>query len=54
MLFRSTSLTRKHGGTGLGLVISKGLVEGLGGKIWVDTDIGKGTKFYFTIPVGLK
>ncbi|MFM7796928.1 MAG: sensor histidine kinase, partial [Candidatus Nitrosotenuis sp.] len=49
-----TSLTRKHGGTGLGLVISKGLVEGLGGKIWVDTDIGKGTKFYFTIPVGLK
>ena len=45
-----TSLTRKHGGTGLGLVISKGIVESLGGKIWVDTDIGKGSSFYFSLP----
>lgn len=45
-----TSLTRRHGGTGLGLVICQGIVEGLGGKIWVESQIGKGTIFYFTIP----
>lgn len=37
-------------GTGLGLSISKSLVEMLGGEIWVDSDIGKGAKFTFTIP----
>lgn len=45
-----TSLTRKHGGTGLGLAISKGIVTKLGGKIWVDTDEGKGASFYFSLP----
>ncbi|HZT34307.1 MAG TPA: PAS domain-containing sensor histidine kinase, partial [Nitrososphaera sp.] len=45
-----TSLTRKHGGTGLGLAISKGIVSGLGGTIWVDTEEGKGSSFYFSIP----
>ncbi|MEO9320105.1 MAG: ATP-binding protein [Nitrososphaera sp.] len=45
-----TSLTRKHGGTGLGLAISKGLVSGLGGTIWVETEEGKGSSFYFSIP----
>lgn len=45
-----TSYTRKHGGTGLGLVISKGMVEGLGGKIWVESESGKGSIFYFSIP----
>ncbi|MDH3834124.1 MAG: cell wall metabolism sensor histidine kinase WalK, partial [Nitrosopumilus sp.] len=43
--------TRKHGGTGLGLAICKGIVEGLGGKIWVESDIGKGAIFYFSIPL---
>ncbi|WP_430933208.1 PAS domain S-box protein [Saccharicrinis sp. 156] len=43
-------IMRQHGGTGLGLSISKSLVEILGGSIWVDSKLGKGSKFSFTIP----
>ena len=46
-----TSVTRKHGGSGLGLAISKGIIESLGGKIWVESELGKGASFYFTIPI---
>ncbi|HET6458612.1 MAG TPA: PAS domain-containing sensor histidine kinase [Nitrosopumilaceae archaeon] len=49
-----TSATRKHGGSGLGLSICKGIVEALGGKIWLESDAGKGATFYFTIPIGVK
>ena len=49
-----TSVTRKHGGTGVGLSICKGLVEGLGGQIWVDSDINKGAMFYFSFPNNIK
>ena len=45
-----TSHTRKHGGTGLGLVICKGIVEGLGGEIWFESEPGKGTTFSFDVP----
>jgi PAS domain S-box-containing protein len=45
-----TSLTRKHPGTGLGLVVCKGIVEGLGGKIWFESQSEIGTSFYFTLP----
>lgn len=40
-----------YGGTGLGLAISKGIVELLGGRIYVDSELGKGARFSFTIPV---
>jgi signal transduction histidine kinase len=45
-----TSHTRSHGGTGLGLSICEGIVKGLGGKIWVESEIGMGSTFYFSIP----
>jgi two-component system, sensor histidine kinase and response regulator len=43
------SITRHHGGTGLGLVIAKRLVEAMGGKIWVNSVAGAGTSFFFTL-----
>ncbi len=45
-----TSHTRSHGGSGLGLVICKGYIEDMKGKIWLESDVGKGTTFFFTIP----
>jgi PAS domain S-box-containing protein len=45
-----TSATRKHGGTGLGLVICKGITEGLKGKIWLESESGKGTSFFIYLP----
>jgi len=49
-----TSTTRQYGGTGLGLTISARMVAMMGGKLWLESEVGKGTQFHFTVQLKVR
>ncbi len=50
MIFQRLHTREAYDGSGIGLAVTKKIIEHLGGKIWVSSEFNKGTTFYFTLP----